>query len=151
LAPIIDDLSLRPAGIPQSELEVRKQIVADINFEWLDCVTHLIALSSASFIVFKSRILLKLINTRRLLVDMPLGQLPKSLASSSLYDASPNSTVGSQHLRLGKFAFNDAKRLFRTASIRFGHQHLCASELHLTGYTARIGFRPPSEGRGVTR
>jgi hypothetical protein len=52
-------------------------------------------------------------NTLRLLVDMPSGQLPKSLASSSLYDASPHTIVGSPHLQLGKFAFSDAKRLFR--------------------------------------
>jgi hypothetical protein len=35
------------------------------------------------------------------------------MASSSHYDASPNTIVGSPHLRLGKFAFRDAKRLFR--------------------------------------
>jgi hypothetical protein len=39
--------------------------------------------------------------------------LPKSLVSSSHYDASPHTIVGSPHLRLGKFAFSDAKRLFR--------------------------------------
>jgi len=52
-------------------------------------------------------------NTRRLLVDMPTGQLPKSLVSSSHYDASPHTIVGSPHLRLGKFVFSNAKRLFR--------------------------------------
>jgi hypothetical protein len=45
--------------------------------------------------------------------NMPSGQLPKSMASSSLYDASPHTIVGSPHIQLGKFAFSDAKRLFR--------------------------------------
>jgi hypothetical protein len=44
---------------------------------------------------------------------MPSGQLPKSLTSSSLYDASPHTIVGSPHLRLGEFVFSDAKGLFR--------------------------------------
>jgi hypothetical protein len=44
---------------------------------------------------------------------MPSGELSMSPASSSLYDASPHTIVGSPHLRLGKFAFRDAKRLFR--------------------------------------
>jgi hypothetical protein len=39
--------------------------------------------------------------------------LPKSLVSSSHYDASPHTIVGSPHLRLGKFVFSNAKRLFR--------------------------------------
>src|SRR5262245_19710993 len=44
---------------------------------------------------------------------MPSGQLPKSPVSSSLYDASLHAIVGSPHLRLGKVAFSDAKRLSR--------------------------------------
>ena len=52
-------------------------------------------------------------NTRRLPVDMPSGELPKSPASSSLDDASPHTIAGWPHLRLRKFAFSDAKRLFR--------------------------------------
>jgi hypothetical protein len=43
---------------------------------------------------------------------MPTGQLPKSLVSSSHYDAFPHTIVGSPHLRLGKFVFSNAKRLF---------------------------------------
>ena len=41
--------------------------------------------------------------TRRSFVDMPPGQLPKSRASSSLYDASPHTFIGSPRLRLGDF------------------------------------------------
>src|SRR5262249_16706559 len=62
---------------------------------------------------FTANFLLKDETRDGLLVDMPSGQLPKSLASSSLYDASPHTIVGSPHLQLGKFAFSDAKRLFR--------------------------------------
>jgi hypothetical protein len=51
--------------------------------------------------------------TRRLFVDMPPGQLPKSPASSSLYDASPHTFIRSPHLWLGEFVISNAKRLFR--------------------------------------
>ena len=44
---------------------------------------------------------------------MPPGQLPKSPASSSLYDASPHTFIRSPHLWLGEFVISNAKRLFR--------------------------------------
>jgi hypothetical protein len=43
---------------------------------------------------------------------MPSGQLPKSPASSSLYDASLHTFVESPPLRLGKFLFGDEKDFF---------------------------------------
>jgi hypothetical protein len=43
----------------------------------------------------------------------PRGQLPKSPASSSLFDASPNICKIAPRLWLGEFAISNAKRLFR--------------------------------------
>src|SRR3974390_3325931 len=78
-------------------------------------------------------------NTRRLLVDMPTGQLPKSLVSSSHCDASPHTIVGSPHLRLGKFVFSNAKRLFR--------QHRPGADI--ASYSIISSARERSEGGTV--
>jgi len=63
-------------------------------------------------------------NTRRLLVDMPSGQLPKSPASSSLYDARPQTIVRAAHVRVGKVAFSLSMKEPRSPTRRSrGNRH----------------------------
>jgi hypothetical protein len=68
---------------------------------------------------------------------MPPGQLPKSLASSSLFDASPHTLIRSPRLRLGKFVISNAKRLFR--------QYRPKTEV--SGLARQVRFTPRSRHR----